>query len=115
MHNCTSVRGYTASMASGNPFSPSTHAIKISFTPRVHRDDLVVEPRPARLALGHDLGIERGLAVAWSFQIQLAKVPFQSLGAFPVTRVAPVVACRIVLLIAKMIGHLGLQCPLQDG
>src|SRR5246500_232062 len=34
MHNCTSVRGYTASIASGNPFSPSTQAIKMSFTPR---------------------------------------------------------------------------------
>jgi hypothetical protein len=34
MHNCTSVFGYSASMASGNPFSPSTQAMKISFTPR---------------------------------------------------------------------------------
>src|SRR5713226_7733110 len=34
MHNCTSVCGYSASMASGNPFSPSTQAMKISFTPR---------------------------------------------------------------------------------
>src|SRR6185437_13046929 len=34
MQSCTSVRGYTASIASGNPFSPSTQAMKISFTPR---------------------------------------------------------------------------------
>src|SRR5437867_7822893 len=34
MHSCTSVCGYSASMASGNPFSPSTQAMKISFTPR---------------------------------------------------------------------------------
>src|SRR5713226_372930 len=34
MHNCTSARGYTASMASGNPFSPSTQAMRMSCTPR---------------------------------------------------------------------------------
>src|ERR1700756_5143230 len=34
MHSWTSVRGYTASIASGNPCSPSTQAMKISFTPR---------------------------------------------------------------------------------
>src|ERR1035441_9428805 len=31
---------------------------------RVHRDDLVVEAGPARLSLSHDLGLERGLAIA---------------------------------------------------
>jgi hypothetical protein len=33
----------------------------------------------------------------------------------PIARVAPVVARRIVLLLAQMIAHLGLQSPLQDG
>src|SRR5882762_7483689 len=37
--------------------------------PRIHRDDLVVEARPARLTLGHDLGIERRLAVRAAFPI----------------------------------------------
>src|ERR1700693_230441 len=47
--------------------------------PRVHRDDLVVKAGPARLALGHDLGIERSLAVARSFQLQLAKLTLPGL------------------------------------
>src|ERR1051326_6758419 len=34
MHNCTRVWGKTLSMASGKPVSPSTHAMKISLTPR---------------------------------------------------------------------------------
>src|SRR5437762_2494831 len=37
----------------------------------IHRDDLVVKAGPARLPLGHDLGIEPSLAVARSFQLQL--------------------------------------------
>jgi hypothetical protein len=51
------------------------------------------------VSLGHDLGIERGLALARSSQIQLAELTFQSLGAFSVARIPPVVARRIVLLI----------------
>src|SRR5574343_248289 len=35
MHSCTVVLGKTASMASGNPFSPSTQAIRMSWTPRL--------------------------------------------------------------------------------
>src|SRR6266403_3342209 len=34
MHSCTSVCGKTLSIASGNPFSPSTQAMKMSVTPR---------------------------------------------------------------------------------
>lgn len=34
IHNCTCVCGYPASIASGNPFNPSTQAMKMSFTPR---------------------------------------------------------------------------------
>jgi hypothetical protein len=34
MHNWTRVWGYTASMASGKPPRPSTHAMKMSLTPR---------------------------------------------------------------------------------
>lgn len=35
MHSCTVVCGNTASIASGNPFSPSTQAMKMSCTPRL--------------------------------------------------------------------------------
>jgi len=79
---------------------------------RVHRDDLVVEARPACLPLGHNLGIERGLAIARSLQLQLTELALQGFLAFPVARAAPVVARRVVLLVAQMIAHLGLQGPL---
>ena len=77
--------------------------------PRTHRDDLVVEAGPARLPLGHYLGVERGFVVARRFQFQLAEVALQRFWAFPVARVPPVVARPIVLRVAQMIGHLGLQ------
>src|SRR5215471_13845261 len=35
MHNCTWACGNTVSIASGNPFSPSTQAMNTSFTPRL--------------------------------------------------------------------------------
>src|SRR5262250_3212219 len=59
---------------------------------RVHRNDLVVKACPARLALGHDLGIKARLAVARSFHLQLTDLPLQGFLAFPVTRVPPPVA-----------------------
>jgi hypothetical protein len=34
MQSCTTVCGNTLSMACGNPFNPSTQAIRISLTPR---------------------------------------------------------------------------------
>ena len=36
IQSCTCVSGNTLSMASGNPLSPSTQAIRMSFTPRVY-------------------------------------------------------------------------------
>ena len=61
------------------------------------------------------LRFERRLAIPRRLQLQLAEVALQCLGAFPVARVASVVARRIVLLVAQMIGHLGLQRPFQNG
>ena len=60
------------------------------------------------------LGSNVALPVARRLQLQLAEVALQSLLAFPVARVAPVVARRVVLLVAQMVGHLGFQRPLQD-
>jgi len=74
-----------------------------------------VKARPARLPLGHDLRFEGGLAVAGRLQLQLAEVAVQVFAAFSVARVAPMVAGRVVLLVAQMIGHLGFQGPLQEG
>src|SRR5262249_44518761 len=41
---------------------------------RVHRNDLVVEPRKATLVLGDQLRIKAGLAVTWNLQLDLAAV-----------------------------------------
>ncbi len=82
---------------------------------RVHRDDLVVEAGPARLPLGHDPGLEGRFAVAGRLQLQLAEVALQGFRAFPVARVAPVVARRVVLLVAQMIAEFGFQRPFQEG
>src|SRR5205807_5911412 len=57
---------------------------------------------------------EGGLAVARRLQLQFAEVALKSFLAFPVARIAPVVARRSVLLVAQMIGQLGLQGSFQD-
>ena len=44
----------------------------------------------------------------------LAEIAFQGLGCLAVARVAAVVAGLVVLLIAEMVGHLGLHGPLQQ-
>ncbi len=45
----------------------------------------------------------------------LAEAALQSFLAFPVARVAPVVARRVVLLVAQMFSHLGFQRLFQNG
>jgi len=60
-----------------------------------------------------------GSNVAWRSRgvsnASLPELALQGFLAFPVARVAPVVARRVVLLVAQMVRHLGLQGPLQDG
>src|SRR6202041_1092342 len=74
-----------------------------------------VEARPARLSLGYYLGIERGSPVTRSFQLLFAELPLQCLLPVSGARVAPVGTRRSVLLVAQMIGHLGLECSFQNG
>ena len=83
--------------------------------PRVHRQNLVIEPGKPRLALADDLGLERRISIARRFQFQFPKLPFQLLLALAVRRVAALIPDRIVLLVPKVLGHLGLQCSLQHG
>src|SRR6266849_6739967 len=47
-----------------------------------------------------DPKIERGFTIARSLQLQFPEITLQGFWAFPVARVAPVVARRVVLLIA---------------
>src|SRR6202044_669135 len=82
--------------------------------PRIHRYDLVVEAREARLSFADDLRLERTVAVPRRLQRQLPEVAFQRLSGLAIARVAAVVAGLVVLRVAHMIGHLGLHGSLQE-
>jgi hypothetical protein len=71
--------------------------------------------REPRLALAYDFRLVAAVAIPRRLQRDLSKIAFQRLGRRAIARVAAVVARRIVLLIAQMIGHLGLHGPLQQG
>src|ERR1700737_547661 len=82
--------------------------------PRVHRYDLVVETGEARLPLTDNLRFVAAVAITRRLQRYLPKIPLQRLGGRAIARVAAVVACRVMLLIAQVVGHLGLHGPLQQ-
>jgi len=73
--------------------------------------NLVVETAKARLPLGHNLQLERALPIARRRQPQLAEIVFQRPAVLSITRIASVLTCRIVPLIAEMIAHLRFQRP----
>src|ERR1039457_500511 len=93
------------------------HAIRSAVRLRlrsIQRDDLVVEPRKAGLVLGDDLRLETPVPVPRRLQIDLAEIAFQFLLAAAVAGVAAVVARRVVLLIAYLLGQFGMHRPLQE-
>ena len=71
---------------------------------RVHRDDLVVEPRKPALVLGDQLRIEARLAVARHRQLDLAGIGDDRLLAITISPVAR-------LLAGEMMIHLGVENP----
>jgi hypothetical protein len=82
---------------------------------RIQRQDLVVEAGKPRLALGYQLRLEAGLPVARNFDLDLAELALQLLGADSVARVAVVMPFRGMLLLSQMRGQLRLQRSLHDG
>ncbi len=82
--------------------------------PRVHRDDLVVEACEPRLPLADDLRLKGAAAIARRLQRHFSEIALQRFGSRAVARVAAVIAGRVVLLIAGMLGHLSLHGALQQ-
>ena len=74
---------------------PGAHAA------RIHRHDLLVEPRKAALIFGDQLRIEARLAVTWHVELQLARVRHHRLAAITVAGVAgAVVAGEVIGIIS---------------
>jgi hypothetical protein len=63
MQVCTIVAGKAALIASGKPFSPSTTAIRMSWTPRF-RSSFITETELCPLVLGDPHAQDLSLAVA---------------------------------------------------
>jgi hypothetical protein len=73
----------------------------------IERDDLVVEAIQAGLALGHDLRLESGVAVAWHVDLDRPVLGQHRLGVRSIAVVAGAAARRIALLVAQMVRQLG--------
>ena len=79
----------------------------------VEGDHLVVEACEAALALGHDLRLERSVAVTWDAEVERAGVGGEAFGGVPVSAVAGAASLGGVLLIAEVGAHLGLERALD--
>jgi hypothetical protein len=66
------------------------------------------------LVLRDDPRLEAAVAIARRFQIQLAELAFQFLPAAAISRIAAVVARRVVLLVADVLCQFGVERTLQQ-
>ena len=80
----------------------------------VQREDLVVEPLEAALALSDDLRFEAPVAIPRSVDRHLSLLGNQRLRRRPVTRVAPATGRLVMGLVAEMVGQLDLHRPLHQ-
>ncbi len=80
---------------------------------RIQRDDAIVEPIQTGLTLAHDLRAERPAAVAGNLQVDAADLSQQLLAGDAVAAVTRPATCRIMFLIAQVLGHLLGQRPLE--
>ena len=83
--------------------------------PCVQRQYLVVKAAPAGLGLGDNLGFERAGAVAGDFNGQFTEVTLEGFLAASVAGVASLVGHHLVLAVAEVIGHFGLQGQFNQG
>src|SRR3989442_1619370 len=125
MHNCTSVCGKTLSIASGNPFSPSTQAMKMSVTPRffhvvdlfqvlldlagrepprIQRNDVRVKAGEACLMLLDDLRLKGPVSIPRHFDGHRPEAPLERLPRLAIARVTTLIAGRVMLLVTDMLG-----------
>ena len=81
---------------------------------RVQRQDLVVEPLKAALALADDLRLEAAVAIAGRVDRHPPVLGDQRLGRLPVARVARAAGRLPMRLVAQMVGQLDLQRSLDQ-
>jgi hypothetical protein len=81
---------------------------------RIQREDLVVEPLEAALALAHDLRLKRALAVPWRLDPHRPVLGRKRLRTRAVAGVAGAAGRLLVRLIAKVLGQLGRHRPLHE-
>jgi hypothetical protein len=81
---------------------------------RVHRNDLVVEARPAALVLGQNLRLEAPVAIARHPDLHRAEITLHSFPAVPVAVVAAAAPFRLPFFVSEMMRQLGIHGPLQQ-
>src|SRR5437868_46341 len=81
---------------------------------RVHRQNLLVEARETAFMLGNDLRLEGPVPVARHFELHRPEVSLHLFPAFAVAVVTAPAPCWRVLLIAKVMAHLGIHGPLDQ-
>lgn len=77
------------------------------------RDDHLVHAAQAALALADQLGVEAPVPVAGHGELDRADIGDHRLGAGAVAGVRPVAPGRVMLVVAHVVGHLGLQAGLE--
>lgn len=80
----------------------------------IQRKDLVVEARPAGLVLLDDLRIEGAMPVARYLDGQFTELALEFLLAETVAGVAHPIADRLMLVVAQVVGQLGIQRTLDQ-
>ena len=81
---------------------------------RVHRDDLLVKASEAPLALRHDLRRKAALAIARRLDPNRAMLGRQRLRRRPIPRIAGPTRRRLAVLIAEVLGQLGIHRALDQ-
>ena len=61
--------------------------------------DLVIEPSPTGLVLGHDLRLKAAVSIMWDVDGQFAKLTFERFLAFAVAGVALGIGDRLVFVV----------------
>jgi hypothetical protein len=80
----------------------------------VQGQDLVIEPRPSGLVLGHDLWLKATVSVAGNLDGQFAKFALERLLGLAISGVALGVGDGFILAVPKVLSHLGFKRTLDQ-
>ena len=84
--------------------------IALAHAAGIHGKHLVVDARDVHSALGHNLRLERCVAITRRLDLGLAKAGLDGLGAVAVAAIA----CGLVALIGLAVAEVGVHLPLQQ-